>query len=140
MFGTKRPHLICLAALLLIAAGCRREKAKTVEDVAGALRANGVPYDVSETAALTGIRGQGLRLTGRGLAVEIYRVEDQGQMQLASSAAEIASVREPNPIAGTRGPSPSAPTCYVKPPFLIVVRREPTDGEVAAALARVLGD
>jgi len=138
MFAKERPLLVCLAAFLLLAAGCRREKGRTVEDVAGALRANGIPYDVSETAALPGIRGQGLRLTGRDLAIEIYRVEDEGQMQLASSAAEAESTEGMS--AAGRTPRQRAPRYYVKPPFLVVIRREPAEGDVSAALAKILGD
>ena len=62
MFRPNSQRLICLAAFLLLAPGCRRaEKKMSVEDVAAALRANGIVYDVSETAALSGIRGQGIR-------------------------------------------------------------------------------
>jgi len=110
----------------------------SVEDVAAALRANGIVYDVSETAALSGIRGQGIRLTGRDLAVEIYRLDDLNQMQAASSAVGTASEANAPGRAQHRPPSPLR--CYVRPPFLVVVHREPADGEVAAVLAKVLGD
>jgi len=133
MVAHRLPALICLAALVLTG-GCRRQKDRTVEDVAAALRANGLPYDVSETAALAGIPGDGLRLSARDLLVEVYRIDDNAQRH--SAEAEAAAP----PGSEAQGAPPPAPKCYVRPPFLIIVRREPAEGDVLAALARAFGD
>jgi hypothetical protein len=126
-----------LTALVLLAAlgasGCRREEpAPSVDELAAALRAHGVAFTVEETAALPRLRAQGLRLTGPELEVEVYRIDDEKQMALAATAAQMAQAAG----ATTAGARPLQ--ACVSSPFLVIVRREPAAGQVAAALAQAL--
>jgi hypothetical protein len=123
-----------LAALALLAAlgpvACK-EKAPpvpTVDELAAALRAHGVAYTVAETDALPRVQGSGLRLTGKGLEVEVYRIDNPKQLDIAATAARMASK------AGSSSPLQA----IVHAPFLLIVRREPVAGQVASALAEAL--
>jgi hypothetical protein len=136
----KNVGVVCAALCLLSAYGCGQGEAPNVAELAAALRAHGVSYGVSETATLSGIRAEGLRLTGWRLAVEVYRIADRGQMRLATAAAEHAASEAK---AGTDGQKTDARAqrlkYYVREPFLVIVRSEPEEGQVAAALGQVLG-
>jgi hypothetical protein len=128
----KRILLWYVMACAAFFSGCGQRDEPSVERLAAALRAHGVSYDVSETAALTGIRGEGLRLTGRGLAVDLYCIEDEAERQALVSAAER--------LAAAPAQDANAPAlkCYVRKPFVVIVRREPEEGQVAAALSAAL--
>ena len=122
-----------LAGFLLLAAGCRQPvHVLTVQEMAAALRAHGVAFTVEETAALPRVQAQGLRLAGKGLEVNVYRIDDAGQMKVASTAAQMAQAAS----AQTAGVKPL--TATVRGPFLVIVRSEPAAGQVAAALDQVL--
>jgi hypothetical protein len=106
----------------------------SVGELAAALREQGVRYTVSETAALPGVAGDGLRLTGEGLSLEVFRIEDRGQLRLAARAATLAAQKQ-------REQGRSQPLRrHVSAPFLIISRQEPTEGQVASALGSVLKD
>ncbi len=121
--------LLAAAALLLaLGPGCHRRKpAISVDELAALLRAHGVAYEVAETAALPRVQADGLRLTGKGLEVELYRFDDAKDLDLAARAARMAQ----SASAGTI-------QAIVRAPFLVVVRAEPKPGQVAAALAQAL--
>jgi hypothetical protein len=106
----------------------------SVGELAVALRERGLRYTVSETAALPGVEGDGLRLTGEGLSVELFRIEDDKQLQLAARAATLAAERQ-------RERTRSQPLRrHVRGPFLIITRQEPTEGQVVSALGAILED
>lgn len=123
--------LTCLAACILVACGCGRSGPQTAEELAAALRQQGIAYDVSETAALPRIHADGIRLIGRDLKVEIYCIEDERELKLAVAAAALA-VTGQSMTSGTPTIRP-----YVKKPFLVIVRQEPQDGPVKSALERI---
>ena len=135
MWGGLAAALAALAALCAFGPTvCRREppaRARvTVDQLAAALRAHGVAYTVAETAALPRVQAQGLRLTGKGLDVELYRIDDEEQLALAARAAQMAQA--------TRADTDAPLQAVVNGPFLMVVRSEPTPGRTAAALAQAL--
>ena len=123
--------LACIGVCVLAMCGCGPGGPVTAEELAAALKEQGVAYDVSETAALPRIRTDGLRLKGEGLEVEIYRIEDEKEMKLAVAAATMAVLGQSQTAAGV------SLRPYVRKPFLVIVRREPQDGQVKAALAEV---
>jgi hypothetical protein len=122
-----------LAALVLLSAlgsaGCKQKAPAlpSVDELAASLRAHGVAYTVAETAALPRVRAQGLRLTGEGLEVDLYRFDDDKELKLAATAAQMARAASARPMQA-----------IVRGPFLAIVRSEPTAGQVAAALAQAL--
>jgi len=128
--GTRR--LGALICLLLLAAGCGRRPSVDVHEVAAALREHGINYEVEETAALASLRAEGLRLAGPALVVELYSIPDEKKMELASRAAGMAQA------AARRAPAAQPLKAYVHGPLLVIVRREPEPGRVAAALGRIL--
>lgn len=124
----------CLGICLLAAAGCGRKGPESVEDLAAALKEHGVAYEVTETAALPGIKNEGLFLKGEGLDVGIYRIERERDMKLALAAAAIGAAGQ----AQVEGAAPIKP--YVKAPFLVIVRSEPQEGSVKAAFEQAFPD
>ena len=124
----RNPLLVCIAVCVLALAGCGPGGPQTAQELAAALKEHGVAYDVSETAALPRIRADGLRLRGEGLEVEIYCIEDEGELELASTAAMMAVAGQSQTAQGVR----LRP--YVKKPFLVIVRREPQPDQVRSAL------
>jgi len=120
-----------LAVLALC--GCTDKRHHPAEELASALRAHGVVYDMSETAALSGVRGDGLRLTGPGLVVELYAISDRAEWEQAVTAAARAAE-----MLRQRGATHELKH-YARRPFLVIVRQEPTGGQVGAALAAIWG-
>lgn len=127
--------MIAFAAVCVpAAAGCGPKGAADVQDLAVALRRQGVAYEVSETAALGAIRAEGLRLSGPGLEVELYLVEDEGDMKRALTAAAVVA-------AGRRATGTSEPVqAYAQGDFFVLVRREPVRGQIRRALQSALRD
>ena len=127
--------MIAFAAVCVpAAAGCGPKGVAAVQELAAALRRQGVAYEVSETAALGTIRAEGLRLSGPGLEVELYLVEDEGDMKRALTAAAVVA-------AGQRSTGTSEPVqAYAQEDFFVLVRREPVRGQVRSALERALRD
>lgn len=120
-----------LPAMLLCAVvwGCGGRSGGNVEELAAALRREGIAYHAAETAALASIQAEGLRLMGPDLVVELYALRGRRDVRQAEEAAELLNRQA---AAGT-----SAPRAYVRGRFLVVVRREPVEGAVGAALDRI---
>jgi len=129
-----RIALACLAVCLMAACGCGHGEPETIDELAAALQAEGVAYDVAETAALPRIKSDGLRLTGPGLKVEVFRIERERDMKLAVTAVTMVAV------LGERDVGAPKVKPYVRRPFVIVVRNEPEEGLVKGALSRVFGE
>ena len=123
-----------MALPILLAAGCGRRGPEAVPDLAAALKAEGLRYEVVETAALPRIQADGRRLRGEGLDVALYCIEDERDMKRAVAAVGIVSG------LAAKGAGGRELGCHVVKPFLVVVRAEPEPGQVAAALQRIFGD
>jgi hypothetical protein len=134
MAAKKAAAVFGLVAIALAAAGCRWREAMSVEELADALRERGVAYELSETAALPRVEGRGLRLRGEGLDVELHRIENTKHLELAVAAAKLASAG-----AQLEGQGRSL-SHYARGPFLVIIREEPSDGQVAAALTAIFGE
>ncbi|MHC4480872.1 MAG: hypothetical protein ACYS1C_07890 [Planctomycetota bacterium] len=132
--GVSKGRAIALLLCLAACAACGRGRPQSVKSLAAGLREQGLRYEVSETASLPKIRCEGLRLLGPELEVEIFRIDNDDHLELVAKAAGLASAaqalaREAHPVR-----------THVRAPYLIVVRREPADGQVAAALSRLFAD
>ena len=129
-----RAWIIGVAAGLLAVAGCGPKGPADVHELAAALRAQGVDYHVTETAALANLRTEGLRLMGEGLTVDVYRIEDEADLKLAAAVAAMAARAQ----VAKGEVRPLKP--YVVEPYLVIVREEPVEGQVQAALEAVFSD
>jgi len=124
-----------LAALAVaVAAGCGRREPTDLQEFAAALRREGVAYEVSETAALRSIRAEGLRLTGPALEVEIYVIEDEGDLANALTAA--ARMADGQRASGVPRPARG----YGCRDVFVLVYEEPVEGGVREALARIAAE
>ena len=139
MARSRAAALVVLAGLALAlaaawTAGCSHPPVHvlSVHELAAALRAHGVPFTVEETAALTSVRAQGVRLAGKGLELNVYRIDDPKEMTVAARAAQMAQAASEK----TAGSRPLQ--ALVRGPFLVIVHAEPTTGQVAQALAEIL--
>ena len=124
--------LPALAAACVMGCSHKPVHVMSVHELAAALRAHGVAYTVEETAALTHVRAQGLRLTGKDLDVAVYRIDDEKERQATSTAAQQAQAAS-GKTAGAKQLQ-----AIMRGPFLLMVRAEPSPGLVANALAQVL--
>ncbi len=122
---------IIAALSVLAAAGCGPKGPADARELAAALKGHGVAYTVTETAALSNLRTDGLRLTGDGLVVDVYRIESEEDLKLAAAVALLAGRAQAE--RGDATPLAS----HVKGPFLVIVREEPVTGMVAAALEAI---
>ena len=130
----RRAWIIGVAAGLLAVAGCGPKGPADVRELAAALRAQGVDYHVTETAALANVRTDGLRLMGEGLKVDVYRIDDEADLKLAAAVAAMAA-RAQVEKGEVRPLKP-----YVVEPYLVIVREEPVEGQVQAALEAAFSD
>jgi hypothetical protein len=117
--------------MLAAAGGCGRRAPTDVQEVAAALRREGVAYDVSETAALGSISAGGLRLTGPGLDVELYVIGDKKDIQRILAAARLMAADQRS--AGVAVPAKA----YARGDLFVLVRAEPVEGGVGEALERI---
>ena len=76
--------------------------------------------------------GLGLRLTGPGLDVELYRIDDEADRKRALIAAALTASAQ---RAAGRADALAA---YAYAPFLVLVRAEPAEGHVRRAVEAAL--
>jgi hypothetical protein len=126
--------------LFLLVCGCTgMEKIETATDLAAALQRGGLDYATREPAKLPKMQygriDEGITLAGDGLSVDIVRIEDERTYKAFLGAGAILGVAE----AKTGQRLPERPDLYSKGPFVIIVREEPSPGEVKQVLDAVLG-
>ena len=80
---------------------------------------------------LPSVHAEGVRLLGPGLQMEVYYVPSREGVQQAVQAAEFLAAER------AEGDGPPPMRGFVRPPFFIVVRQEPSEGLVGAAVDRV---
>jgi len=127
-------------ALLLFLCGCTgMEKIDTAADLAAALQRGGLDYATQGPAKLPKMKygriDEGITLAGDGLSVDIVRIEDERTYKAFLGAGAILGAAE----AKTGQRLPQRPDLYSKSPFVIIVREEPSPGEVKQILEAVLG-
>jgi hypothetical protein len=124
----------------VVFAGCERvAKPQTAAELAAALQRQGISVANQAPAALPKMRygriEEGVTLTGDNLSVDIIRIEDERTYKAFLGMGTLLAVAEQK--TGER--LPQRPEIYSQKPFVIVVRQEPTPGQVKRALDAVLG-
>ena len=132
-----RPLIIVLFVAFL--AGCiAKPKIETAADLAEALKQNGIAYADAEPADVNVISfakiDEGLTLYGENLNVTILRITDPRTYKLATSATFILGFVKS--VAPEMPDQP--PDVYLSTPFAIVIRAEPAEGAVRAALEKII--
>lgn len=131
---------IALLGLILVTACNTLAPIETVEDLAKALKNNGIAYDATTPLDFSGMPfaqvDEGVRITGNGLHVELLRVEDDRTFKVVSGAGALLGV-----LDKTLKDTPvNPPEVIARDPFVVVVRSEPGPGQVRRVLDRVLPD
>jgi hypothetical protein len=133
-----KPQIVtfCLA-VGLVGCGGNRPEPRTVRDVASGLQREGIRYQTSEPVDLSKMTHakveESLLLKGENLWVEILRIEDERTFKaFAASGVMLAGVEQK-----TGKPLPGRPRTYVHRPFVVVVRGEPQERSVKAALQKI---
>ena len=124
----------------VVFAGCEgAQKPQSAADLAAALQRQGVTVANQAPAKLPKMQygriEEGITLTGENLSVDIIQIEDERTYKAFLGMGAILAVAEQK--TGER--LPQRPDIYSQKPFVIVVRREPTPGQVKQALEAVLG-
>ena len=129
--------VVCTMSVAACQPGARID---TAADLGAALQKEGVAYTTTqELPTPTGRHfrfDEGIALVGDKLWVEIMRIEDKRVFDLAKTASVLLTLAE----ASVGKKFPGKPEVYTRQPFVIVVREEPTKGQVAQALDRCLPD
>ena len=129
--------VIVLMALL---SGCvlPSKAPATANDLAAALAAQGVAYTETSSGPLSiGSHArfdENLILQGDALWVELLRIEDDRTYKAVEKVRAILVLSEA--VSGQK--FPGKPSIYFRKPFVILVRQEPEQGQVLAALNAVL--
>ena len=130
---------IALFVLAVMTVGCEAGVAiNGVDDIANVLENRGIAVESREP--LPKPEGKHFRfdeaiaLNGPELRVEIVRIDDEKVYKIARSAGVIIALGEYS--AGQR--FPGRPDLYMSQPYMIVVRQEPTPGQVHAELQKIL--
>jgi len=134
--------IVGAAALLtlLVLGGCASsQKPQTAAELAAALQRHGITVVEQKPAALPKMQygriEEGITLTGENLSVDIIRIEDERTYKAFVGMGAVLGAAERK--TGER--LPLRPDIYSQKPFVIVVRQEPTPGQVKQALDAVLG-
>ena len=110
----------------------------TVDALADALAAKGLAFNVKEPLEVrpmeSGTIDEAIVLKGKGLIVELYRIEDEKTFKMFRGSQGIADLAER--LKARTLPTKSG--VHSKMPFVIVVKLEPADDPVERALDRVL--
>lgn len=133
-----RPPIISLL-VALIAAGCALQpKIETAADLAAALKRNGIAFSATEPIDVANIPiariDEGLSLTGENLQIEILRITDDRTYKITSSATSILLLVKAKAPEMPQQP----PDVYLSKPFAVIIRAEPTEGAVRAALEKII--
>ena len=122
---------------IALTVGCGKTVINTVDDLATALKQNGIVYRTRETVNLSRFKyakiDEAVALKGDELWIEIFHITHEKTYKsfVGSSvllvAAEVKTQRE----------LPGKPVVYFKKPFIIIVRQEPQKGGVKKALKKI---
>ena len=131
-------RIAVLAGMLGACVAPGPDKPTNTAELGAELKKSGVAWD--STAPAPQPKGGRVRfdeaviLKGVDLWVELIRIDDKRIYDLAESASQLLTISEA--VAGQ--PFPGKPKVYTRQPFLVIVRQEPAEGSVLAALNEVM--
>ena len=140
MITRRRTILIALGAIAAaVLAGCaQKARLKTVDEFVAALARAGVTYEARTPVDLSKMRrarvSEAVKLTGPGLDVEVWRVDDQRTFKAMIGSGMLLAAAE----AKSGQALPGKPDLYAKHPFAVVIRRQPEGAPVTKALERIM--
>lgn len=128
---------ITIAALVLSACALQ-PRIETAADLAAALKRNGVAFTEAQPESFGEMRyakiDEGLTLTGENLHINILRISDPRAYKVTTSATFILGLVKN--VAPEMQQQP--PEIYLSEPFAVVIRAEPAEGHVRAALEKII--
>ena len=129
-------HIFFLVLGVALTVGCGKT-VDTVDDLATALRQNGIIYRSRETVDLSQLKyakiDEAIALKGDKLWIEIFHIPHEKTYKLFASSSVLLRAVE----VKTQRKLPGKPDVYFKKPFIIIVREEPQKGNVKKALKRI---
>lgn len=139
MMKSRTVSLLILLLSALQLTGCSSPTAiDSVDDLASALKAEGLDYDAAQSMDMTGMSHakieQAVALTGDGLRIEILHIMDTKTYDMAIQAQDLFALGSAFQDVTVIGKA----TIYARRPYVVVIRNEPTEGQVVAALQKVL--
>lgn len=132
--------LIALGAIAVaLLAGCaQKARIKTVDEFVAAMARAGVAYEARTPVDLSKMKharvSEAVKLTGPGLDVEVWRIDDQRTFKALVGSGVLFAAAE----AKTGQFLPGKPDLYAKHPFAVVIRRQPEGAPVTKALERIM--
>ena len=129
-----------IAAGLVIASGCGTGGFDTATKLAEALENEGIEYESVGEVKRGGKRvprfiDEAISLTGEGLRVEIFRVENEKYFKMAAAAVWLRRGVEAQ-VDGD--PDEEIEDAFIRRPFVVAIIREPEQGLVKQTLERIL--
>lgn len=127
-----------MIAALLLSACALQPRIETAVDLAAALKRHGVAFTAAEPESFGDMRyakiDEGLTLTGENLHINILRISDPRTYKITTSATFILGLVKN--VAPDMPQQP--PDVYLSEPFAVVIRAEPAEGAVRAALEKII--
>jgi len=133
----RRRSSICLwmaglSAVFLSLVGCAPKPPETVDELVSRLKQEGVEFTSTELVDMTRFGAdEGTRLRGDQVDVEIFHFSDADSLDRAKRIA-----RPLGRISGLFS-SGGIPKILFQDPFILVVRREATEGQIESALKNI---
>jgi len=129
-----RIFLLVLGVTLIIGSGTTVD---TVDDLATALKQNGIVYRTREAVDLSQFKyakiDEAVALKGNKLWIEIFHITHEKTYKSFAGSSVLLAAAE----AKTQRKFPGNPDIYFKKPFIIIVRQEPQKGNVKKALKEI---
>lgn len=136
----RRPEIaLLLCAVAAALGGCMKPAPPaTAAELAQRLTQEGVSYNSTKELPLpSGSHfrfDEGIALESDTLWVELIRIEDTKVFNIARDGSGLLILAE----ASAGRELPGKPKIYTRRPYLVVVRQEPSDGYILAALNEIL--
>lgn len=123
--------------MIVLLTGCGGPRLETVDDVVAALEKEGIQYTATSPANTSKLRrvkiDEAIVVTGDTLNVEILRIEREKHFKIFAGMGVLLAAVEVQ--AGKT--FADKPGLYARRPFIVIIRQEPREGQVRAALKRI---
>ncbi len=131
--------IFTLVAICIITMTSCAIKVSTADELAEALKGEGINYDLKEPVDITKMRharvNEAIALKGENLSIEIYRIEDERTYEIFLKTVVFLYAVDKK----VEGGLPKLPKNTIsKKPFVIVIREEPEKGYVKRVVNKIL--